>query len=59
MTSTMRPLRVGFELCTVETGYGGVNPTWHDLLGMAQRAEECGFDSLWIPGHLNHFLDQS
>ena len=42
-----RPLKVGLQLPEVEY----VAP-WRDLLAMARRAEEVGFDSLWVGDHL-------
>jgi alkanesulfonate monooxygenase SsuD/methylene tetrahydromethanopterin reductase-like flavin-dependent oxidoreductase (luciferase family) len=31
---------------------GGGTPRWAELLGFARRAEELGYDSLWLPDHL-------
>jgi alkanesulfonate monooxygenase SsuD/methylene tetrahydromethanopterin reductase-like flavin-dependent oxidoreductase (luciferase family) len=42
-----RPLKVGIQLPEVER----VAP-WSDLATMARRAEEVGFDSLWVGDHL-------
>jgi len=42
-----RPLKVGLQLPEAER----VAP-WSDLLAMARRAEEVGFDSLWVGDHL-------
>ena len=42
-----RPLKVGVQLPEVER----VVP-WPELRGMAVRAEELGFDSLWVGDHL-------
>jgi len=42
-----RPLKVGIQLPEVER----VAP-WADLAAMARRAEEVGFDSLWVGDHL-------
>lgn len=41
-----RPLRVGIQLPEVE-----YEPRWADLRTMARRAEEVGFDSLWVGDH--------
>jgi probable F420-dependent oxidoreductase len=30
---------------------GGATAGWRDLLDLAQRAEDLGFDSLWVPDH--------
>ncbi len=45
--SRSRPLKVGLQLPEVER----VAP-WADLAVMARRAEEVGFDSLWVGDHL-------
>ena len=42
-----RPLKVGIQLPEVER----VVP-WRELAAMARRAEEVGFDSLWVGDHL-------
>ena len=47
-----RPLKVGVMLPTTEREMGRVTARWVDLLAMARRAEELGFDSLWVPDHL-------
>jgi alkanesulfonate monooxygenase SsuD/methylene tetrahydromethanopterin reductase-like flavin-dependent oxidoreductase (luciferase family) len=52
--TTSRPLKVGLILTTVEDRDGGQTPRWGDLVAMARRAEEAGFDSIWIPDHLTH-----
>ena len=31
---------------------GGRVPRWSELLRFAQRAEELGYDALWMPDHL-------
>lgn len=41
------PLRVGLQLPEVERVVG-----WAEYLAMARRAEEVGFDSLWLGDHL-------
>ena len=46
-THRARPLKVGIQLPEVER----VAP-WKDLATMARRAEEVGFDSLWVGDHL-------
>ena len=30
----------------------GATPRWRDILALARRAEEVGFDSVWVPDHL-------
>lgn len=47
-----RPLKVGLFLPYIETQMDGATPRWTDLLAMARRAEEAGFDSLWLADHL-------
>ena len=42
-----RPLKIGLQLPEIEWV-----ARWSDLLAMAQRAEEVGFDSLWVGDHL-------
>jgi probable F420-dependent oxidoreductase len=42
-----RPLRVGVQLPEVER-----EVRWPEYLAMARRAEELGFDSLWLGDHL-------
>ncbi len=48
-----RPLEIGLGMPTFE-GYldGGRAPRWSELLRFAQRAEELGYDALWMPDHL-------
>jgi alkanesulfonate monooxygenase SsuD/methylene tetrahydromethanopterin reductase-like flavin-dependent oxidoreductase (luciferase family) len=47
-----RPLKVGVELpIAVDKGRHGT-PRWPDVSLMARRAEEVGFDSVWIEDHL-------
>ena len=42
-----RPLKVGVQLPEVER-----EVRWPELLAMARRAEDVGFDSLWVGDHL-------
>lgn len=48
----VRPCKVGIFLPIVEGQMDGATPRWSDVAAMAQRAEEVGFDSVWIPDHL-------
>jgi alkanesulfonate monooxygenase SsuD/methylene tetrahydromethanopterin reductase-like flavin-dependent oxidoreductase (luciferase family) len=48
--STKRPLKVGLQL--------PITDPWEETLAMARRAEEVGFDSLWLPDHLYLKRDQ-
>ncbi len=47
-----RPLKVGLHLPNI----AGMHPAgvahWSELLAIARRAEEVGFDSLWVADHL-------
>lgn len=47
-----RPCKIGFFLPIVEGQMDGATPRWSDIAAMAQRAEDVGFDSVWIPDHL-------
>lgn len=47
-----RPLKVGVEV-TIATDKGRPGtPRWTDIARMARRAEEVGFDSVWVEDHL-------
>ncbi len=48
----VRPCKVGVFLPIVEGQMDGATPHWSDVAAMAQRAEEIGLDSVWIPDHL-------
>jgi len=50
-----RPIRVGLFLPHGERHMDGGTPRWADILAMARRAEEAGFDSLWVSDHLTRF----
>jgi alkanesulfonate monooxygenase SsuD/methylene tetrahydromethanopterin reductase-like flavin-dependent oxidoreductase (luciferase family) len=47
-----RRMKIGIVLDTVEGSLEGRTPTFHDLRGMAQVAEQIGLDSLWLADHL-------
>lgn len=49
---TRRPLKVGIGLPDAEGQMAGETARWTDLLAMARRAEEVGFDSVWVEDHL-------
>jgi probable F420-dependent oxidoreductase len=51
-TSPTRSPKVGLFLPTGEIMMGGATARWGDLLAIAHRAEELGFDSLWLPDHV-------
>ena len=46
-----RPLQVGLYLPNGDGAMGGGNERWSDILRMARKAENVGFDSLWIADH--------
>ncbi|MCI0846532.1 MAG: LLM class flavin-dependent oxidoreductase, partial [Chloroflexi bacterium] len=46
-----RPLKVGLLLSTFEDLQDGRTAKWADIKAIAQKAEEVGFDSIWIPDH--------
>jgi alkanesulfonate monooxygenase SsuD/methylene tetrahydromethanopterin reductase-like flavin-dependent oxidoreductase (luciferase family) len=48
----LRPLKIGLFLPYAERQMDGQTARWADLLTMARRAEEAGFDSLWLADHL-------
>jgi alkanesulfonate monooxygenase SsuD/methylene tetrahydromethanopterin reductase-like flavin-dependent oxidoreductase (luciferase family) len=47
-----RPLKVGFILPQLDGRRIGSAPRWNEIVAMAERAEEIGFDSLWLVDHL-------
>jgi probable F420-dependent oxidoreductase len=51
MVTRMRLLKVGLFLPIGESMLGGATAGWLDLLDFARRAEDVGFDSLWVPDH--------
>ncbi|HEX5167056.1 MAG TPA: LLM class flavin-dependent oxidoreductase [Thermomicrobiales bacterium] len=48
-----RPLKVGMMLPQAEGRHGGGTAGWAEMLAMARRAEEIGFDSIWT---IDHFI---
>lgn len=46
-----RPLQVGLYLPNGDGSMGAGNERWSDILRMARKAEDVGFDSLWIADH--------
>lgn len=52
MTDTQRPLEIGFLLMPTEDSARGTYPRWTEMLALVRRAEELGYDSVWIPDHL-------
>ncbi len=51
-TGNGRPLKVGLLLPAIEGTMAGDTARWADLVAIARRAEELGFDSLWVSDHL-------
>jgi FMNH2-dependent dimethyl sulfone monooxygenase len=51
MNTRQRPLKVGLFIGLVEGFMDGRTPRWSDIAEMARRAEEVGFDSIWLPDH--------
>jgi alkanesulfonate monooxygenase SsuD/methylene tetrahydromethanopterin reductase-like flavin-dependent oxidoreductase (luciferase family) len=51
-TNRKRPLKVGLLLPIIEGLMAGETARWKDVLALARRAEELGFDSLWLSDHL-------
>ena len=48
-----RPLKVGLMIALPEGWMeDGRSARWTDIVGMAQSAEEIGFDSIWVSDHL-------
>ncbi len=47
-----RPLSVGIFITAMAGGMRDGALRWHDLRAMAERAENLGFDSFWLPDHL-------
>lgn len=45
-------LKVGLFLPSGVAMQGGATAGWADLLALARRAEDLGFDSLWLPDHV-------
>src|SRR5215208_7949912 len=44
--------RIGYFLGSITGGMRDGALRWTDILSMARRAEEVGFDSFWVPDHL-------
>ena len=46
-----RPLKVGLALFPMEGLMDGQTARWTDIVAMAHKAEEVGFDSIWVNDH--------
>ena len=49
--STRRKMGIGIMMPTSDDGAFGRTPRFSDLVEIALKAEELGFDSLWVPDH--------
>ena len=48
-----QPLKVGFFLTAFDQPWADAPaPCWDELVARTKRAEEIGFDSVWVPDHL-------
>lgn len=47
-----KPCKIGLFVPQFEEPWSGKGPRWADIAALAQRAEEVGFDSFWLPDHL-------
>jgi alkanesulfonate monooxygenase SsuD/methylene tetrahydromethanopterin reductase-like flavin-dependent oxidoreductase (luciferase family) len=47
-----RAVKMGIILPQIEGRKSGTTPGWKDIQAVAQKAEEVGFDSLWLVDHL-------
>src|ERR671917_570668 len=52
METRRRPFKIGLFAPHFEQPWNGGSLRWADIAAMAQRAEEVGFDSIWLPDHL-------
>jgi alkanesulfonate monooxygenase SsuD/methylene tetrahydromethanopterin reductase-like flavin-dependent oxidoreductase (luciferase family) len=48
----VRHPRIGLNLPYSEGQLGGETPRWTDIRGLAQLAEDMGFDSIWMSDHI-------
>jgi probable F420-dependent oxidoreductase len=51
-------LKIGLFLPAFEYMMDGRTARWADLLAMVRRAEDLGFDSVWVPEHFLFHFDQ-
>ena len=49
-----RPIKIGLLLPETEGQMDGASARWSDLLAMTHKAEEIGFDSVWVTDHFIH-----
>ena len=50
--SPKRPIEVGLSLFTGTIPHAGLVPSWSQMLAVARRAEELGFDAVMLADHL-------
>lgn len=55
----MRPFEIGVVLPLMQFGPERLTPRWPVLRAIAQRAEEIGFDTLWVPDELVWFHEDA
>ncbi len=51
MTASERAFPIGIFLPHFELPWNGQTPRWSEMLAFAQKADEIGFDTLWLPDH--------
>lgn len=56
-SSHNRPFKIGIFVPHLELPWRAKGPGWAEISAIAQRAEEVGFDSIWLPDHLTHRFD--
>lgn len=47
-----RPCKIGIFLPLIENSETRQTASWSDIIGLTQRAEALGYDSVWVPDHL-------
>lgn len=52
MANSGRPFKIGIFIPHFERPWNGEMIRWPEMLAMAQKAEEVGFDSVWLPDHV-------
>ena len=57
MMASGRPCKVGVYLPMAENEMDGETPRWTDILAIATRAEELGFDSVFLADHLIYHFE--
>jgi probable F420-dependent oxidoreductase len=53
-----RPFKIGLFVPHFELPWNGRTLRWAEIAAIAQRAEEVGFDSFWVPDHLLYRFPQ-